>query len=196
MRAADSDRERVVDMLKTAFVQGRLTKPEFDARVGQTLLARTFGDLTALTADIPSWPLPRPARKPATTTPSPSASAIIKAVACAMIALIAIAIAGMPGAWTTPAPASMTAQACQIFANWQKPVYRNYAMLSQAVAIARQGTDYPLATDLTALQLAQSRYYYLGDLKQMPGDRQMVAAASQVTAAADQVANDCVAAGD
>jgi len=54
LRASDADRERVVDTLKVAFVQGRLTKDEFDARVGQTLAARTYSDLTALTADIPA----------------------------------------------------------------------------------------------------------------------------------------------
>ncbi len=32
LKASDSDRERVLDMLKAAFVQGRLTKHEFDAR--------------------------------------------------------------------------------------------------------------------------------------------------------------------
>jgi Domain of unknown function (DUF1707) len=65
LKASDSDRDRVLSMLKAAFVQGRLTKHEFDARVGQTLLARTFGDLTALTADIPTWSIPRLVRKPA-----------------------------------------------------------------------------------------------------------------------------------
>ena len=63
LRASDSDRERVLDILKAAFVQGRLTKDELDARVGQTLASRTWGDLTAITADIPPWPLPRPVRK-------------------------------------------------------------------------------------------------------------------------------------
>ena len=37
-----------------AFVQGRLTKDEFDLRVGQALTSGTHGDLAALTADIPA----------------------------------------------------------------------------------------------------------------------------------------------
>ena len=41
-------------MLKAAFVQGRLTKDEFDTRVGQALASRTHGDLAAVTADIPA----------------------------------------------------------------------------------------------------------------------------------------------
>jgi hypothetical protein len=51
--ASHADREQVVDVLKTAFVQGRLDRDEFDLRVGQTLVSRTWADLAALTADIP-----------------------------------------------------------------------------------------------------------------------------------------------
>src|SRR5712691_9630651 len=36
LRASHADRERVIDTLKAAFVQGRLTKDEFDTRVSQT----------------------------------------------------------------------------------------------------------------------------------------------------------------
>ncbi len=66
MRASHADRERVVDTLKAAFVQGRLTKDEFDARVGQTLASRTYAELATVTAGIPAGP-PRaqPPRKPA-----------------------------------------------------------------------------------------------------------------------------------
>jgi Domain of unknown function (DUF1707) len=35
LRAAHADREQVIEVLKAAFVRGRLTKDEFDARVGQ-----------------------------------------------------------------------------------------------------------------------------------------------------------------
>jgi Domain of unknown function (DUF1707) len=51
--ASDADREQVVDSLKSTFVQGWLTKDEFDLRVGQTLGSRTYAELAAVTADIP-----------------------------------------------------------------------------------------------------------------------------------------------
>jgi Domain of unknown function (DUF1707) len=54
LRASDADRERVVDTLKAAFVQGRLTKDELGMRTGLALMARTYGELTAITADIPA----------------------------------------------------------------------------------------------------------------------------------------------
>jgi hypothetical protein len=52
--ASDADRERVVGVLKAAFVDGRLTKDEFGERVGGALTARTHADLGAVTADIPA----------------------------------------------------------------------------------------------------------------------------------------------
>ncbi|MGA8529150.1 MAG: DUF1707 domain-containing protein, partial [Acidobacteriaceae bacterium] len=54
LRAGHADREQVVEALKAAFVQGRLTKAELDTRAGQALSARTCAELAALTADIPA----------------------------------------------------------------------------------------------------------------------------------------------
>ncbi|MGN6176167.1 MAG: DUF1707 SHOCT-like domain-containing protein [Streptosporangiaceae bacterium] len=53
LRASHADREQVIAVLKAAFVQGRLTKDELDARVNQTFAARTFADLAPVTADLP-----------------------------------------------------------------------------------------------------------------------------------------------
>jgi uncharacterized membrane protein len=57
MRAASADRERAVDVLKAAYAEGRLTKDECDTRTAQIYAARTYGDLAALTADLPAGPL-------------------------------------------------------------------------------------------------------------------------------------------
>ena len=54
LRTSRADREQAVDVLKAAFVQGRLTKDELDQRVGQVLASRTYADLGALTADLPA----------------------------------------------------------------------------------------------------------------------------------------------
>ena len=54
LRASQTAREQVIDVLKAAFVQGRLAKDEFDLRVGQALASRTYADLAALTAGIPA----------------------------------------------------------------------------------------------------------------------------------------------
>jgi hypothetical protein len=56
LRAADADREQVIDALKVAFAGGRLTKDKFDAGVSQVLTSRTYAELAAVTADIPARP--------------------------------------------------------------------------------------------------------------------------------------------
>jgi hypothetical protein len=54
LRASHAEREQVIELLKAAFVQGRLAMDEFDLRVGWALTSRTCGQLEALTADIPA----------------------------------------------------------------------------------------------------------------------------------------------
>lgn len=58
MRASSADRERAVDVLKAGFAEGRLTQDEYNERMGQAYAARTYGELAALTADLPAGPLP------------------------------------------------------------------------------------------------------------------------------------------
>jgi uncharacterized membrane protein len=58
MRAASADRERAVDVLKAGFAEGRLTQDEYNDRMGRAYAARTYGELTTLTADLPAGPLP------------------------------------------------------------------------------------------------------------------------------------------
>jgi hypothetical protein len=96
MRASHADREQVVDVLKTAFVQGRLAKDEFDLRVGQVLASRTYADLNALTADIPAGLIraqsPNPARKPA-SVPAPTAvRAAVGHMCLAAVLTLAVAV--------------------------------------------------------------------------------------------------------
>jgi len=60
LRASHADRERVIGTLKAAYVEGRLTEDELDARVGQVYASRTYAELAkvtaAVTADIPAAP--------------------------------------------------------------------------------------------------------------------------------------------
>jgi DUF1707 SHOCT-like domain len=66
LRAGHADREQVIEVLKDAFVHGRLTTDELDLRVSQALSSQTYAELAALTADIPAGPAtamsPAPAR--------------------------------------------------------------------------------------------------------------------------------------
>ena len=64
LRASDADREQMIDALKVAFAQGRLTMDEFDARIGQTFASRTYADLATVTAGIPAGPTGAQPRRP------------------------------------------------------------------------------------------------------------------------------------
>jgi hypothetical protein len=82
MRAASADRERAVDVLKAGFAEGRLTQAEYNDRMGRAYAARTYGELAALTADLPAgvipalWPVPM-YQPPATTNSLARASLVL-----------------------------------------------------------------------------------------------------------------------
>lgn len=59
MRVSDGERDAVLDRLRDALVEGRITQVEFADRTDATLTARTVGDLRPLTSDLPPGP-PRP----------------------------------------------------------------------------------------------------------------------------------------
>jgi hypothetical protein len=64
-RAPHGHRERAIDVLKAAFVAGRLDIDEFDVRVGQALASRGYAELATVTADLPGGlPGTRPPRQP------------------------------------------------------------------------------------------------------------------------------------
>jgi Domain of unknown function (DUF1707)/Domain of unknown function (DUF4190) len=54
MRAADADRDHVVEILSAAYSEGRLSKDEYDARLENALSARTYADLGQLVTDLPA----------------------------------------------------------------------------------------------------------------------------------------------
>lgn len=84
--ASDADRERVVDVLKTAFVHGTLTRDELTLRTGRALTARTYADLAAITAGLAPG-TPRPASRPATQMPRKRrvSKKVVALSACAVV---------------------------------------------------------------------------------------------------------------
>ncbi|WP_324788002.1 DUF1707 domain-containing protein [Streptomyces sp. H51] len=57
LRASYEDRDRVVDVLRIAAGDGRLSAEELDSRLESALSARTLGELAELTADLPVTPM-------------------------------------------------------------------------------------------------------------------------------------------
>jgi hypothetical protein len=57
IRASDKERESVVDVLRDAYTDGRLTLEEFDERTSAAYASKTWADLRELTADLPVEPV-------------------------------------------------------------------------------------------------------------------------------------------
>jgi uncharacterized protein DUF1707 len=54
LRASHEDRDKVVELLRIAAGDGRLTAEELDDRLEVAMTARTYGELAALTRDLPT----------------------------------------------------------------------------------------------------------------------------------------------
>ncbi len=94
LRASHADREHVIDMLKAAFVHGRVTKDEFDARVGQAFASRTYAELAAVTADIPARQIAdQPPSNPARAQGRPTMTHAAKGRRYVVIALAMMTVA-------------------------------------------------------------------------------------------------------
>jgi hypothetical protein len=100
--ASDADRERTVDILKTAFVHGSLTRDDLTLLTGRALTARTYAELAATTAGLTppaAKPATRPAAKPSTRPAAkpPARRRVSKKVAawsaCAVVLPLTLSVA-------------------------------------------------------------------------------------------------------
>lgn len=115
LRAARTDREQAIEVLKAAFVQGQLDRDEFGLRVGRALASPTYADLAALTADITPVRLTRarpvqPARESANKKKK-----ALAALACATLALLGGVAALPPVPDGSPAALSVIAALFVLF---------------------------------------------------------------------------------
>ena len=60
LRVSDADREQAAEVLRQAAGDGRITFDELDQRLDAAYAARTYGDLTEVTADLPAPGQPTP----------------------------------------------------------------------------------------------------------------------------------------
>jgi hypothetical protein len=79
MRAADADRDRVVEVLSMAYSEGRLSKDEYDGRLENALSARTYADLDQLVTDLPV------ARATAVTPVAGTNGLAVASLACGLV---------------------------------------------------------------------------------------------------------------
>src|SRR3954451_13832179 len=57
IRASDKERDSVVEVLRDAYTDGRITLEEFDDRTSAAYASKTWGDLRELTSDLPVEPV-------------------------------------------------------------------------------------------------------------------------------------------
>jgi hypothetical protein len=96
LRVSDADRDRAVSELGDHFQAGRITTDELEERSGLALSAKTGNDLATLFADLPASQAPGTGMPPVPGTAAPlqqrrSPGVAIAAVACAFLAVIAVA---------------------------------------------------------------------------------------------------------
>jgi uncharacterized membrane protein len=93
MRSSAAEREQAIEVLKTAFADGRLTKQEYEDRIGLALSPLTYADLAALTSDLPTA-LPGSLRPPPPGYLTPPGSRPLNKMAVA--SLICAVLPGLP----------------------------------------------------------------------------------------------------
>ena len=100
MLAATADRERTVDVLKAAFVEGRLSQEEFDSRSTRVMTARTYADLSAIVADLPVGPVgavaPYQAYYPQAVPPPPTSGLAVGSLVCGIAEFFTLGLAAIP----------------------------------------------------------------------------------------------------
>jgi hypothetical protein len=82
---AQADREYAIETLKAAFVQDRLAKDEFEARLERALASRTRAELSAVIADLPGWLAVPRTPPPARQRSRVSMNAAVTGTACLIV---------------------------------------------------------------------------------------------------------------
>jgi hypothetical protein len=83
MRATDRDRESATEMPKEHYVTGRLSREEYDVRLGQLLTASTYAQLDGATLDLaPRMQYPD---RPVMLTPAKTNNLAVAAIVCAAL---------------------------------------------------------------------------------------------------------------
>jgi Domain of unknown function (DUF1707)/Domain of unknown function (DUF4190) len=90
MRASDRDRDHVVELLNVAFSEGRLSRDEYDGRLGNAFSARTYADLDHLVTDLPA------ARVPAASPAAKINGLAVASLACAFAEFLVGPLAAIP----------------------------------------------------------------------------------------------------
>jgi hypothetical protein len=96
-RAKDADRERYVDIIEAAYVDGQLSEQDRELRVSRALTAQTLDELDALTRDLQDRPAVVAPRVATPTAAAPRAAKLVIGGAFAVIMIAVLLIFGAVG---------------------------------------------------------------------------------------------------
>jgi Domain of unknown function (DUF1707) len=101
LRASDADREQIAERLRKATAEGRLVAEELEERLEAAFTARTYGELDAVVADLPSAPVRRRERPgpPAFNPIHVIALFILAPVILSLMIAAAVIVATLFSAW-------------------------------------------------------------------------------------------------
>ncbi len=127
LRIGDTEREEALRAFGEHFSAGRLDVDEYGERTAKVTTARTWGELTALFADLPEphphLPAPQPAATPPVAVPQEQAAAMVQAqqphtpaqrvaaglMGSSWIICIIIYVAAYPAWWIFLVPVALSA---------------------------------------------------------------------------------------
>ena len=89
LRAADADRERVAERLRTSHAEGRLDLAEFQQRLERCYESKTYGELDELVRDLPRQDVPE--KRPASAWLGPARLATLVPIVVLFFVLAAAA---------------------------------------------------------------------------------------------------------
>jgi VIT1/CCC1 family predicted Fe2+/Mn2+ transporter len=103
LRASDADRDTIVERLRKAAGEGRISSEELEERVDAALRARTYGELEWLIADLPRTDVARRRRPSLARSTYVGAGALaavtVPLVAMAIVIVFVLAAAALTAAW-------------------------------------------------------------------------------------------------
>jgi DUF1707 SHOCT-like domain len=94
-RVSDTERNRVIELLKQHAADGRLTFEEFEARVDETLAARTGTDLRMVLRELPVSDLQKPVPRPVL----PAAASMLRLPVIALVVVLIWVVVGHMVLW-------------------------------------------------------------------------------------------------
>ena len=109
IRASDADRERLVEVLKNGFAEGRLTQDEYSLRMERAYTARTYGELGALVSDLPAGVPPSAYGYPAYRSTKPNSMAVGSMI-FGIAEFLTFGLTAVP-AWAAPGAATHASDA-------------------------------------------------------------------------------------